>query len=759
MQLAQGTLLERGKYRILETLGRGGFGVTYLAEQVMAKRKVCIKEFFPKDYYKRDGDSGCLTLSSDGFAEMMGKFKVKFVKEAQTIAALDHPNIIPIHDVFEENGTAYYVMDYVDGESLSDKVKRSGALSEADAVAYIRQVAEALDYIHAQQIMHLDVKPGNVMVRSKDNRALLIDFGLSKHYDTNSGEATSTTPVGVSHGYAPIEQYQQGGVGLFSPETDIYSLGATLYYLVTGKTPPQAAIVGEQGVGLGDGVSPNVRNAIEHAMQYWRKDRPRTIKEFMALLAPGVGAVPKKTTSPKRNPEQPQRNKKSRWWLWLVMVAILAGAAAYIFMFGDATPKDKVATTEAVEVDPAEKMRQDSIARAEREQMRLDSIARAEREQIRQDSINSANEASERRRKQADDDARARASLKLAKSSQTVSYEAGSYELSFTLQSPYDGLRVTAEDNQSWITIDDIGAKELYYSVAENNTTSNRSGVITLMYNDKSYKFTVTQGYFNVSELYNQGVAYYNQKNYTEAVKYFSQAAEQGHASAQNDLGVCYDAGYGVPEDDSKAVEWYRKAAEQGYAEAQNSLGLCYYNGDGVTKDYTKAVEWFRKAAEQGNARAQYNLGLCYRNGYGVPKDDSKAVEWDRKAAEQGNAWAQYNLGVCYYNGDGVTKDYTKAVEWCRKAAEQGLADAQYNLGYCYANGYGVPQNYTIAVEWLRKAAEQGFADAQNYLGVCYLCGHGVTKDYTKAVEWYRKAARQGNTTAQKNLRDLGESW
>ena len=315
-------------------------------------------------------------------------------------------------------------------------------------------------------------------------------------------------------------------------------------------------------------------------------------------------------------------------------------------------------------------------------QAKLDKLVTKEREQMRQDSINSANEAAERRRKQADDDARARASLKLAKSSQTVSYEAGSYELSFTLQSPYDGLRVTAEDNQSWITIDDIGAKKLYYSVAENNTTSNRSGVITLRYNDKSYKFTVTQGYFNVSELCNQGVAYYNQKNYTEAVKYFSQAAEQGHA------------------------------------EAQCSLGLCYYNGYGVPQDYNKAVEWFRKAAEQGNAMAQSNLGVCYSKGYGVLEDDSKAVELFRKAAEQGNAYAQSNLGVCYCYGDGITKDYTKAVEWFSKAAEQGDADAQCYLGYCYEKGYGVPQDYNKAVEWYRKAARQGETTAQNNLRV-----------------------------------------
>ncbi len=285
MQLQGGTLLHGGSYRIIETLGRGGFGVTYLAEQVSLPRRVCIKEFFPKDYYKRDGDTGALTLASDGFGEMMGKFKAKFVKEAQTIATLNHANIIPIHDVFEENNTCYYVMEYIEGESLSDIVKRGGAMSERDAVAYIKQVASALEHIHKQQIMHLDVKPGNIMVRSKDNRAILIDFGLSKHYDATSGEATSTTPVGVSHGYAPMEQYKQGGVNRFSPETDIYSLGATLYYLVTGNVPPLAADIADDGLpALPDHLSSGVHRAIECAMEVQRRRRPRNAAEFLTLL-------------------------------------------------------------------------------------------------------------------------------------------------------------------------------------------------------------------------------------------------------------------------------------------------------------------------------------------------------------------------------------------------------------------------------------------------------------------------------------------
>ena len=284
MNLTSGTLLERGKYRIISTLGRGGFGITYLAEQVLARRKVCIKEFFPKDYYKRDEGSDSISILSAGQAATMSRFKEKFLKEAQTIAALDHANIIHILDVLEENNTAYYVMEYVEGGSLNDIVKQRGALDEVVALRYIRDVAMALGYIHEQKVNHLDIKPANIMVRAKDDKAILIDFGLSKHYD-EGGEQTSSTPVGISHGYAPMEQYNVGGVNSFSPATDIYSLGATLYYLVTGQQPPVASIVGEDGIGnLPAHLSSGVVSAIEKSMNYWRKNRPQSIFEFMLLL-------------------------------------------------------------------------------------------------------------------------------------------------------------------------------------------------------------------------------------------------------------------------------------------------------------------------------------------------------------------------------------------------------------------------------------------------------------------------------------------
>ena len=502
MHLKSDTLLKRGEYRIIETLGRGGFGITYLAEQVNLHRKVCIKEFFPKDYYKRDDDSVSISLLSESFKENMSRFKAKFVKEAQTIATLNHANIIPIHDVFEENGTAYYVMDYIEGESLSERVKRGGAMSERDAVSYINQVASALEHIHARQIMHLDVKPGNIMVREEDRRAILIDFGLSKHYDATSGEATSTTPVGVSHGFAPMEQYQDGGVSTFSPETDIYSLGATLYFLVTGNVPPQATVVAEQGLPYLDNLSSNVRETIAKSMSYLRKDRPHTIKDFLALLDNDEQVVavladesektkiaPHTPTPKRESNEDKPRQKRSRWWLWL-LVMLLIGCGAYLmFMGGDnAAPISNTTNTAKPQLDTFEPIVTDSITAMAELNVEDPNITAEDSA-----SIDGVADIDTDEQSNIEAERRAKASLKLTKTSVTIPSDKGSKELSFTLKDPYDGLKVSAESNVKWITIKDVGSKAVYYDVAEHTSTDDRTGTITVSYNGKDYTYQVKQ--------------------------------------------------------------------------------------------------------------------------------------------------------------------------------------------------------------------------------------------------------------------------
>ena len=282
MNLRPGSHLHGGHYIVERVLGQGGFGITYLGEQVSLGRKVAIKEFFMKELCNRDSDTSYVYVGSSGSLDTVDRFRQKFVKEARNLAKLKHRSVISVIDIFEDNGTAYYVMEYLEGGSLADKVA-GGALSEKDALRYVRQVGSALDYIHGKQMMHLDVKPANILIDNEDN-AVLIDFGLSKQYDSE-GQQTSTTPVGLSRGYAPFEQYNRGGVSNFSPATDIYSLGATLYKLVTGQTPPEVTEIISYGFPeLSSGISPSVRLAIETAMKTSVKERPQNIGQFLSLL-------------------------------------------------------------------------------------------------------------------------------------------------------------------------------------------------------------------------------------------------------------------------------------------------------------------------------------------------------------------------------------------------------------------------------------------------------------------------------------------
>ena len=298
MQLTQNSLLQNGKYRIEKVLGQGGFGITYLGEQVALGRKVAIKEFFMKEYCNRNTATSHVSVGSQGSKDTVDRFRLKFIKEAQLIAGLNHPNIIRIHDIFEENGTAYYVMEYQEGGSLSEYLKMRGVLGEEEALYFIRQIAGALEYIHEKKINHLDVKPGNILL-NETNDAVLIDFGLSKRYD-DEGNQTSTTPVGISHGYAPLEQYKRGGVGIFSPATDIYSLGATLYKLLTGNTPPEANDVMEDGLpAMPSNISGKIRNAIVSAMTPARSKRPQSIEEFLQMLGEAEGKKSQKSKAKK----------------------------------------------------------------------------------------------------------------------------------------------------------------------------------------------------------------------------------------------------------------------------------------------------------------------------------------------------------------------------------------------------------------------------------------------------------------------------
>ena len=282
MQLNNHSSLQNGKYKIIRILGQGGFGITYLAENTLLEKNVAIKEFFPKDFCGRDNTSH-LTIGTENNAKTVAKLKTRFLKEAKNIARLDHPGIVKIHDVFEENNTAYYVMDYIEGENLNDMVKRNGPLPEQKSIEYIIKVGEALEYIHSQQMTHFDVKPANIVVRSNEDQPILIDFGLSKQYD-NRGDATSTLMQAVSHGYSPIELYNSGSITTFSPQIDVYSLAATLYFLLTEMVPPNASQLIDEQLWFPSSFPEKIKGSIVKTMTASRRNRTENVASFINEL-------------------------------------------------------------------------------------------------------------------------------------------------------------------------------------------------------------------------------------------------------------------------------------------------------------------------------------------------------------------------------------------------------------------------------------------------------------------------------------------
>ena len=290
MQLNPGTLLQGGKYRIESMLGQGAYGITYLATKKVKGQlgiiavKVAIKEFFSKELNSRRPDGTVAEASSDSLA---GKYSNMFLREARNLSRMEHNGIVNVLEAFSENNTHYYVMEYIDGGSLDEYIRSKGHLSEQETLSLARQIGSALSYMHGNKMLHLDLKPKNIMRRT-DGSLCIIDFGLSKQYES-SGEPESSTTIGLgTPGYAPLEQGDSDDRKTFAPTLDIYAFGATLFKMLTGKTPPRSSDIFNEGFPedelLSLAISEETISAIRHAMSPRKGDRPQTVEEFLKEL-------------------------------------------------------------------------------------------------------------------------------------------------------------------------------------------------------------------------------------------------------------------------------------------------------------------------------------------------------------------------------------------------------------------------------------------------------------------------------------------
>lgn len=614
----------------------------------MLAKKFAIKEFFPKDFCNRDEATAQITVGTQSKKALVEKLKRKFTDEARALCRLSHPGIVSVTDVFEENGTAYFVMDYVEGRSLSDMLKIEGPMSEARAVGYIRQIALALQYVHNNNRLHLDVKPANIMV-DKNDHAVLIDFGASKQYDEESGENTSTI-MGKTPGYAPIEQ-MGNNVQKFAPATDIYALGATLYKLLTGVTPPSSADLagGEELMPLPPSVSKGVKYAIAEAMEIRITKRPQSMAAFLALL----------------NPEKSVSDDEN---------TIVEDEKTQIVDSGNIAPIPPVPPVPPMNTGDQKSDLSDKSDWSDKQQTNGNKPTQPRKKLpwklITFSAIGLA----------------AIISLALifagGEEEKTIAHELQPLDNAIATHN-IETVRIYAEQGDS-LAQDFMG--DVYRWGINGKSTDGRVYDITdtLSIAEDWYKKAVAHG--NTESAYKLGCINlikggdsFQRKD--EAIKYLRIAAEAGNLDARYLLGLwLLRSGEGA-----EGYDWMLRSHKYGNLKATYQLAAGCYE-DMPSEIVTEARDKLKRLAEAGDAQACGLLAQLYLNNYYYSDSGNqllKAREWAQKGYRQNDATSAWVSGQTYQR----TGDISTAQKYYQKASEWGDITAMIDCNLAeYAN-------------------------------------------------------------------------
>ena len=344
--LPQGHRLQ--EYELVRVLGFGGFGMTYLGFDHNLDKAVAIKEYLPSDIATRTGDNSVVPQAS----QFQDDFKWgldRFLDEARALARFDHRHIIKVHRFFEAHGTAYIVMEYAEGETLSAFLERKGTLKESELKAILYPILDGLEVVHGADFLHRDIKPGNIIIRDEGNSPVLLDFGSARQ--AVGVRSRSVTSI-ITPGYAPIEQYSSRGDQ--GPWTDIYALGSVCYRALTGQVPDDATDrmrddplipVVERCAGQ---ASAGFLSAIDWALAVDEGDRPQSIADWRAKLEDDSVEVQERETVDKtavRQHEVPSYKKKikGKFAAVICVVILLIVSVVYKINEGVWTPLHTVA--------------------------------------------------------------------------------------------------------------------------------------------------------------------------------------------------------------------------------------------------------------------------------------------------------------------------------------------------------------------------------------------------------------------------------
>ncbi len=708
-----------GRYRVLGVLGERDNKAVYAAHDMRLRRDVALT-----------------VIKIEGLDEAA---RASIKREVRSLARLgEQPHILTIYEVGVTRRQPYVVSQYMAGGSLEDRLsgQKNGRLPIADAVAVAAEVCEALDYAHSRGVLHRDLKPANILFTS-EGVAKIGDLGFGLILAT---ELSRLMCASMTVGTVAYSAPEQALAGPFDARGDLYSLGAILYEMTTGRPP-------FMGENLAAVVTQHVH--LRPAPPSWRT--PEIPKDLEALILRLLAKSPD---------DRPASAAAVRLELRAIARSLARAEEAAALAHAEETAAQRAPEPAAPEfpgpapvpTQCAEPLQivadvERAIAHLARDTARIfGPLAQTERQHAAVWTTRPLGAAL------AGHPVLAGASLAvlLAFGLGWVGHERawGSREIARVEARRALGDSGSGERYRSGRDSDAESSKEVNRDRAETASGDRRDVATTDLVGLAEAGDAHAQSSLGDMYLSGRGV----ERNYDEALKWLRKAADQDDADAKVDLGIMYSKGWGVPQDYLDALQWFYQAGSKGNRDGQYHLGIVYLRGEGVTSDYTLALDWLRKAVAHGSRDAEFELGRLYRDGIAVERNPAAALDWLGKAAAQGSTQAKYELGKLYLLGEGVTQDNTRASQWFLKAAADGDAQAQNALAYMYQQGQGVAQDYNEALKWYRAAARQGDAKAQLNLGLMYENGDGIAQDFGQAVRWYRSAASQGDSIAEANL-------
>jgi len=786
-------------YTIEEVLGHGGFGIVYKARHNELDHVVAIKEYLPSELAVREGTT-VRPRSADAethFADGLRRFR----EEARALIGFQqNPSIVDCREFFRTNGTAYLVMEYVEGLPLSEVLRQREAagepFTESDLLGVAIPLAEGLAHIHRAGVIHRDIKPANILVRQSDQRPVLIDFGAAKQ--AVAEHSRSLAPY--TEGYAALEQVADGQLG---PWTDLYGFGAVLWRMVAGGNrpwdPPNPVKVESRAnarvreaedplpvaTELGAGrFAQHLLEMIDGCLLLRDTERIRESDRVVQVLQ-GMGAESPQPSMAQRQAGRSHtlrlpdpvtegartgRSSNGRSWKIVrvaaaITVAVVVSTVALILRNGTVATPDRWSFS--IEAQPStatvallngpEPYQPGMLLPPGQYEIAVSApgfinqrqrVTHSESETLHRVELETLPVA-EPEPVRARSDSAAEALDSTAVGQERVPSHVSNAERSL-LEAQQEPVETPTDDNLEAANSTPVETEQVRReeSIARETVVTDSAVASDNERTDTDTKEVSPSncgdraaGWANCVEL---GESYYEgdgvARDPTRAAKYYEQACEGGYARGCNNLGFLYARGEGVGQDQGRAAELYQQACNNGWASGCYNLGVSYAGGFGVSLDHSRAAELYRQACNSGWVLGCYNLGAMYDDGEGVGQDRPHAAQYYERACEGGYARGCNNLGLLYSQGHGVRQDKSRAAELYKHACDGGGAVGCYNLGTMYSQGHGVRQDKSRAAELYKHACDGGSAAGCYNLGTMYSTGESVPLDHSRAAEYYQKA-------------------